>query len=183
MAIFYQLNKVWVALYRVDFFKNDRTHLDHRLSQPYSLNFQGTTSGGRICNVKVHEIFTRLYSLLFKFFILFAFDSSKIFVGLSNVKIWISRQKCEIRRWNDLTKDTLRPLVSRLMLILYLEVLADKARRHFDNLNYLELQNEELPSQIIYLEDHLVGDRVDIFGVNLEDPREETKRKGKCLSV
>jgi len=60
-------------------------------------------------------------------------------VGLSYVLVCVLGKEGEVRGWNHLTKDRLGPLLSRLVLILYLEVLTDEARCRLDNLNDLVL--------------------------------------------
>ena len=54
------------------------------------------------------------------------------------------------------------------MLILDLEVLGNESRRRFDNLNNLVLEDQQLASQQVNLEEHLIRYTVHVSMVNFD---------------
>jgi len=87
---------------------------------------------------------------------------------LANVLICILGKQGEVSRWDYLSEDWLSPLLSRLVLVLDLEVLGDEPRSSFHYFYYFVLQNQQLAGQKVYFEEHLICDCMHITMVNLD---------------
>jgi len=129
------LNEDGISVDAVALFKDDGADLRQRLLKPLCLDLQ-------LRIVKVHLYLAaeaHLADLSVTFLDRFALNTSQVFVGLSDVLVCLLGKKGEVWGRNHLSEDRLGPLLPRLVLILYLKVLTDKARCRLDNLNDLVL--------------------------------------------
>ena len=96
---------------------------------------------------------------------------------LPNVLVCFSGQQGEITCRNNFSEDGLGPLLTCLVLVLNLQVFADKPGGCLHDFNDFVLENQELTRHQIDFEKHLIGDGVHVLRIDLDGSIEEAVRK------
>ena len=88
-------------------------------------------------------------------------DACQVLVRLADIVVHVTRQESEVLRGDDFSEDALGPLLSREVLVLTLQVLTDETRGHLHNLDHFVLQDEQLPSLGVALQEPQDGEEVE----------------------
>lgn len=119
----------------VALFEDYGAHLSQLFLHALRLDFQLTALNVWLLHAKVTHLLIALFDGL-------SFDPCEVLVSLTYVLVCILWQQRKVTCRDHFTEDRLRPLLSRLMLVLDLQVLRDEARSCLHDLDYFVLKNQ-----------------------------------------